>query len=113
MNLNEYYAYLSAQKENQIRNAEMLKKTDRTDEANLAKVRANIYDVCETVCKVHMKRPEGGTNAYKGQLDKFRVLWSAERERATQHGNTEKAAIEDIKLETLEDAACKFGEVEP
>ena len=108
--MEKYMEYLRAQNAALKEEAEKLKKDDRIDESNLAKVRANIYDVCAAVCKVHMNRPGGGPDAYRAQLEKFKTQWSAERERVAAHGDTEKAIIEDIKLEALADIAAKFEE---
>lgn len=92
--------------------AEALQTSDRKDEANLVKVRANIYEVCGTVCRVHMNRPGGDPDACRAQFEKFQAQWGAAREKAAAHGETDKALIEEIKLEALADIRQKFEEAQ-
>lgn len=109
--MDEYFKYLQEKNSALKKQAEEYKETDRLDEANLLKVRANIYEVCGTVCKVHLSRPGNGAEACRAQLAKFRSIWGAERDRAAAHGDTVKTVIEDIKLEALKDITEKFEEV--
>lgn len=108
--MTQYYAYLRARSETLKKHAEELLGSDRADEAAFDKIQANIYEICGTVCKVHYTRPGGGPDACRAQFEKFRAVWGAERERQLAHGNAEKAAVEDLKLEALADAAAKFEE---
>lgn len=108
--MEKFFEYVKARNAALLAEAEKLKAEDRTDESDLDKVRANIYEVCGTVCGVHMKRPGGGVEACRAQLEKFRTIWGAERDRAVAHCDTEKALIEEVKLEALADAAGKFEE---
>lgn len=108
--MDKFFEYVRERNTALLNEAEKLKSEDRIDESNLAKVRANIYEVCGTVCGVHMKRPGGGIEACRMQLEKFRAIWGADRDKAAAHGDAEKTLIGDIKLETLEDAARKFEE---
>lgn len=109
--MDEFYRYLEARSAELREMAAALSASGRADEGNFAKVKANIYEVCATVCKVHMNRPELGEKAFRAQLEKFRTLWGAEREKAAAHGDTQKQVIEELKLEALADAAAKFEEV--
>lgn len=108
--MEEYFRYLSEKRDSLLSEAKKLALSDRNDEANLTKVRANIYDICQTVCKVHMNRPSGGAEACRSQFEHFRTQWGSERDKALSHGDTQKAIIEEIKLNALADAAQKFEE---
>ena len=108
--MEQYYAYLRERKAMLLKEAEQLKAEDRADESDLDKIRANIYDICGTVTKVHMDRPGGGKEACRAQLERFRREWTAAGEKAAAHGDTKKAVIEEIKLEALADAAAKLEE---
>lgn len=105
-----FYEYLEDQNRALKKQAEELAAADRTDEANLTKVRANIYEVCETVCKTLLGRPDKGIDAFRAQLANFKLLWGAEKEKASGHGATQKAVIEEIKLDALHDITSRFEE---
>lgn len=92
--------------------AAALQVEGKADEANFCKVRANIYDVCATVCKVHMNRPGGGKAACEKLLTKFQNDWGAELERARKNNDTKKICVEEAKMEALLDAIAHFNEVE-
>ena len=57
------------------------------DDADFAKVRTNIYDVCRTVSLALINRPGAGTGAIRAQLERFRTEWGAALEKAKQHDN--------------------------
>ena len=108
--MNPYYEYLKERNAALLKEAEQLRAQNRTDESNLKKVAANIYDVCGTVIKVYMNRPGGGVEACRAQLERFKREWGAAKEKAEEHNDTEKAVIEQVKLEALADATARFEE---
>ena len=83
----------------------------RTDDANFAKVRTNIYDVCRSVINTLINRPGAGRNAIAAQLERFRATWGTALEKAKQHDNAKGMAVEEIKLSALEDVIAHFEEV--
>ena len=83
----------------------------RKDDANFAKVRTNIYDVCRTVSQALINRPGAGTEAIRVQLERFRTEWSIALEKAKQHDNINGIAVEETKLAALEDIIAHFREV--
>ena len=83
----------------------------RTDDANFAKVRTNIYDVCRTVTHTLLNRPGAGMNAIAAQLERFRATWGAALEKAKQHDDISGIAVEETKLAALEDVIAHFREV--
>ena len=87
-----------------------LEAEGRGDDANLEKVRANIYEVCRTVTIALKDRPGAGAAAIEARLAGFRDVWGAALEKARTHGNAAAAAVEEIKLEALADAAARFRE---
>lgn len=108
--MEQYYAYLEQARAALLAEAERL-RPDRLDESNFLKVKANIYEICDTITKVHMNRPGGGPDACRAQLERFKREWTAAKEKAAAHNDTEKAVIEALKLEALSDAATKLEEV--
>ena len=85
----------------------MLEADDRKDDANFAKVRTNIYDICRTISRTLADRP----GAVKAQLDRFRTGWSAALEQAKQHDDIHAVAVEETKLAALEDIIAHYPEV--
>ncbi len=75
---------------------------ERKDEADLTKIRANVYGICRTVVKVL------DAEAFRNKMDGLHREWTAALELASAHGDGKRAAIEEIKLETLADAAAHF-----
>ena len=87
-----------------------LKNSDRKDEANLAKVKINICEICKTLYNVSQKEL-GGQKArefYLQKLDKLSSEWKASLDMAKKHGDIEKKIIEDIKLEVLQELKGKY-----
>ena len=86
-----------------------LEADSRKDEANFARVRTNIYDVCRSVTRTLVNK--AGPDAVTAQFDRFRAIWGAALEKARQHGNADGAAVEETKLAVLEEVAARFREV--
>ena len=107
-----FMTYLSGKVEEGKAETAALLADGRRDDANFAKVRTNIYDVCRTVSQALMNRPGAGTDAVKAQMERFRTEWSAALEKAKQHDNTGAIAVEETKLAALEDIIAHFQEAE-
>jgi len=88
-----------------------LEADGRKDDANFARIRTNIYDVCRTVSLALADRPGAGIGAVRAQLERFRTQWGAALEKARQHENIDAAAVEETKLRALEDVIGRFQEV--
>ena len=91
-----------------------LKADGRQDEANLSRIRQNIYDVCLTVHAAFAQRfDESHARAvYDAKLLKFDTHWHTAMEQALLHGDAEKAEIEKQKLAALADIRSHFAELE-
>ena len=109
--MNEFIAFLSGRIAEGRAEIAALTAEGRKDDADLAKVRTNIYDVCRTVTQALANRPGAGTDAVAAQLERFRNVWGAALEKAKQHNDVGAAAVEETKLAALEDAAARFREV--
>lgn len=82
----------------------------RQDDADLTKIRANIYEICATignvVCK--MTPEEQREAAYRKKLEELPRNWRTALEMARAHSNTQRAAVEELKLESLADVLARF-----
>jgi len=90
--------------------AKQLTTDRRQDEADLTKIRANIYEVCATVGNVacKMAKPEEREAFYLKKLEELPQNWRMALEMAQAHGNTQRAAVEELKLEALEDVLKRY-----
>ena len=109
--MKEFITYLNSKTEEGKAETASLLADGRTDDANFAKVRTNIYDVCRTVSQALINRPGAGTSAVRAQLERFHSEWGAALEKARQHDNVHGIAVEETKLAALEDIIAHFQEV--
>ena len=109
--MKEFITYLSIKVEEGKAETASLLAEGRTDDANFAKVRTNIYDICRIVSQALINRPGTGTGAIKAQLERFRAEWSSALEKAKQHDNIHGIAVEETKLAALDDIIAHFQEV--
>ena len=109
--MKEFITYLGSKIEEGKAETASLLADRRTDDANFAKVRTNIYDVSRTVSQALINRPGAGAGAVKAQLERFRTEWSAALEKAKQHDNINGIAVEETKLAALDDIIAHFQEV--
>ena len=109
--MKEFISYLDSRIEEGRAEIAVLTADVRTDDANFAKIRTNIYDVCRTVSRTLADRPGAGIDAIAAQLERFRATWGAALEKAKQHDDISGIAVEETKLAALEDVIAHFREV--
>lgn len=68
----------------------------RADEARFEQIRANVYGVFRSVCATLQHQPE----ALAKKLREIPLAWEESLRLAQQHGDDEKAYIEQLKLDT-------------
>ena len=83
-----------------------LRAQDKGDEAVFCTVRANVYDICATVCNVHVKR--GDPAAFDAMLARFQKEWGAALEAAKAQDDAKKICVEETKLEALADVTARW-----
>ena len=110
--MKEFITYLSGKIDEGKAETASLLAEGRTDDANFAKVRTNIYDICRTVSQALINRPGAGAGAVRAQLERFHTEWSAALEKAKQHDNINGIAVEETKLAALDDIIAHFPEVD-
>ena len=109
--MKEFISYLDSRIEEGRSEIAALTADGRIDDANFAKVRTNIYDVCRSVINTLINRPGAGRNAIAAQLERFRATWGAALEKAKRHDDVSGIAVEETKLTALEDVIAHFREV--
>ena len=109
--MKEFIAYLESRIAEGKAEIITLEADGRKDDANFARIRTNIYDVCRTVSQALEARPGAGISAVRAQLERFRTGWSAALEKARLHDDVNAVAVEETKLAALEDISAHFQEV--
>lgn len=80
-----------------------LSADDRIDEGTFAKIRANVCGICKSVLQVlPMDQAER-------KLQALHETWAASRSEAQGHGDAQRATIETVKLETLEEILAQIS----
>lgn len=103
-------AFLQSMKEKHAalnEQAAELRAQNRGDEAVFCTVRANVYDICATVCGVHMKRNDPA--AVETILARFQKEWGAALEAAKRQDDAKKICVEETKLESLADVTARWA----
>lgn len=111
--MKEFITYLSNSIENAGKKEQELISSERKDEANLQKIRANIYGICHTIFEVVLKSKSGEEleKEYTSKLDNLPKNWVESYEKAKVHNDVEKILIEETKLEVLKEVRAKFNEL--
>ena len=91
-----YLAYLDDRAAQLREVSAALAAEQRRDEADLVKVRINVYGICRTIFSVLDRA------AYEKKLDELGDTWLAAKELADRHGDVKNAVIGAVKVETLE-----------
>ena len=84
-----------------------LRRQNKNDEAVFCTVRANVYDICAAVCRVHSEK--GNISAIGEIYSRFQDEWSASLENAKRQNQAKKICIEESKLEALADIRARFS----
>ena len=108
--MDTFIAYLTKQIEAGKAEITRLEKEGFQDDADFAKVRTNIYEVCKTVTNALINRPGAGPEAVKAQFERFRAAWDTALCSARKHGSARNIVIEETKLQALADVAAHFPE---
>ena len=95
----------------------LLMQEQRSDEATLARIEGNIYDVFATVWNVAAREQdhEKGLTFFRTRLSQIPQAWRDSRDKALAHGDAEKAHIEAVKLaaaQAVSDALDRITEAE-
>ena len=109
--MNEFTNYLNLAIEAAEKKEQELIVAERKDEANLQKIKANIYGICRTVFGVVYKTSTGEVRKedYANRLDNISRNWVESYEKAKQHNDVEKILIEEIKLDVIKEVKAYFA----
>ena len=109
--MNEFIKYLEGMIDGGKADIARLSADGRKDDADFAKIRTNIFEVCKTVTLALANRPGAGIAAVKAQFGRFSTGWGAALEKAKQHDDVAAIAVEETKLAALAEVIARFEEV--
>lgn len=99
-------------KMNEVKTAEALLITEeKKDEANMERVRYNIYEVFTTICKAMRKTSKDKESFCQRFLEKFDTIpsnWIDRLELAKKHEDAETILVEEIKLKVASELKNLF-----
>ena len=102
----QYLNLLKRRQEECALNVSNLIKDDRQDEANLEKVKENIYEVFQTLyhaTKKQAKSEEEFIALYQKRFDTIPANWIKRLELAREHDDIATVVIEEIKLNVVDE----------
>ena len=106
-----YRAFLAQEKEKLSQQIALLESQNRQDEANLAKIRLNIFGVFETVAAADEKATTGWEDfclRYEPRFDVLTAPWRARLESAVRNSDSHTRFTEEIKLSTANRIHAEF-----
>ena len=91
----QFIDYLQSEQESRLNQADALTADHRLDEANMAKIRANVFGIFATVSQ------KVGVSLIQEQIETIPEAWRESLSAAERYGDHTKAMIERIKLEAI------------
>lgn len=86
----------------------------RFDEADMEKIRGNVYDIFRTVLGAAERAcgdEAGAREFFRLRSEQIPTAWHDSLAKASAHGDDVKAAIERVKIEAIEDIKAKAAEL--
>lgn len=86
----------------------------RADEAVFAKIQENVFDIFRTVFQaaLNTQKDEAAAEQFFGQkLEEIPRNWRTALEKAQANGDVERAHIEQLKLDALEEIKATFAAI--
>ena len=110
-----FITWIEAQIEAHRSACQQLINDDRGDEAVFEKVRMNICDIFKTVMNAGLKAVGEDEKAlgafFRGRIEQIPGSWRTSLQNALRSGDTEKAHLEQIKLETAGEIEKVFVQI--
>jgi len=76
--------------------------SERKDEANLVRIRSNVYGIGRSLFTVGVQQsPDCPKNFVLQRVQGLKITWEANYEKVKQHNDAEKIVVEETKLQAL------------
>lgn len=102
-NKQEFFDFLDVRKEEVLNEVKELSEDGRNDESNIAKAKANIYDIAKAFYGAAEKvaAPDGIVENFKSKFGNMANQWRTALEKAKEHDDSYKVLIEEAKLSAV------------
>lgn len=94
--------------------AAALKGEDRTDDANLEKIRGNVYGIFISVLQAAAGQSpdeEAQRRFFEGNLERIPSSWRVARQKAEERGDVVRLVQEDVKLAALAEVEHAYRDI--
>lgn len=107
MKSEEFLAYIEEQVAECAKKEKALITENRKDEANMERIKSNVYGIAKSLCQVTEalaeKHGEDHATMFVDKLTAVITPWKASLVAAREHADSEKECIELIKLTTADE----------
>ena len=100
-----YRAFLAQEKAQLMQQIALLEEQNRQDEADMHKIRLNIFEVFETVAQADEKQTvtwQDFCQRYEPRFETLTAPWQKRLESAVRNSDTRTRFVEEIKLSTAD-----------
>ena len=94
--------------------AAALTAEDRIDDANLEKIRGNVYGIFVSVLQAAQKQTSDEAaqrTLFENNLERIPSGWRVARQKAEERGDTVRLVQEDVKLAAIDEVEQAFREL--
>lgn len=110
--ITQFIQYLESEKEACLMKSNVLIKDNCRNEADMMKIRANIFDIITTVSRTAEKRfPQNSISFMKEKIESIPKGWKESLSVAEKHGDHAKVMIEQLKLQAIAEINEKFSNI--
>ena len=112
--MDELMKALQAKVEEAAQSAAALKAEDRIDDANLEKIRGNVYGIFVSVLQAGEKQSSDDASRrafFESSLERIPSGWRIARDKAEERGDTVRLVQEDVKLAAIDEVRQAFCEL--
>ena len=105
---------LEAKAAEAAQSAAALVAEDRRDDANLEKIRGNVYGIFVSVLQAAAKQSSDGAaqrSFLEGNLERIPSGWRVARAKAEERGDTVRLVQEDVKLAAVDEVWQAYREL--
>lgn len=109
----DFLEYINLSMEELEKEEKRLIADERKDEANLVKIKRNVYGIAKSYYEV-VKKTVGQKQFIEEYIRRVNIpkgKWQSAYEQAKEHRRVEQTVIEEIKIQTMEEILNKFQEV--
>ena len=112
--MDELMKALQAKVAEAAQSAAALAAEDRKDDANLEKIRGNVYGIYVSVLQAAQKQSSDDASRrafFEGNLERIPSGWRIARQKAEERGDTVRLVQEDVKLAAIDEVWQAFREL--